>query len=527
MNGFASVITNRRNEMFELFKIEDITLTKIYKPYICIHFRQHQIKPTSIKICASNNCFKHFIIANPQEVIIEDDHLFEPNEEYMVNIENCGYTTCLIIYSFDLPYTIKKLEIYGYAKKGKEYNLEPVFPKAIMKVINKNKTKENDPKDMFQKEFMSAVIPNPDIDFSGSKSEKQDILSIGLNKYRNFVSFYTYGTNGSSILFANPDNYWVSTSNGDKNSFTLLFNHHSVRLTSILIHTPNPNFEKFMLQNFYIYGYNSHVKRYDLILSHKSDKPLESMSTYNFSVNQENQQIFYRMFTFISYSGRFAISYIKLFGDVIKEEDNPPKEKAERSDYSIKYNAMPYIEAFSSKKKIRGLFETAVDIFGPTLKNFVKVKHHPGDDVKYYDIWGARNQSYKSADIDDLITISFYFINHEVYIDKYCIKSFYVRGIDYWCIIGCINADDIGVILDHQCDKKLKNPNSYYCFEIDDYNQRPFKIIRFIGLNGLFGFDSLDFIGKAVPSPRNVLSQEDIDKKYLLPKKVEKMYVGI
>ena len=74
------------------------------------------------------------------------------------------------------------------------------------------------------------------------------------------------------------------------------------------------------------------------------------MSTYNFSVNQENQQIFYRMFTFISYSGRFAISYIKLFGDVIKEEDNPPKEKAERSDYSIKYNAMPYIEALLEKQ---------------------------------------------------------------------------------------------------------------------------------------------------------------------------------
>ena len=65
---------------------------------------------------------------------------------------------------------------------------------------------------------------------------------------------------------------------------------------------------------------------------HMLKKPLESMSTYNFPINQENQQIFYRMLTFISYSGRFAISYIKLFGDVIKEDGNPPNKKAEKND---------------------------------------------------------------------------------------------------------------------------------------------------------------------------------------------------
>ena len=101
----------------------------------------------------------------------------------------------------------------------------------------------------------------------------------------------------------------------------------------------------------------------------------------------------------------------------------------------------------------------------------------------YYDIWGSRNCNYVTAYIDDLITISFYFINHEVYIDEYCIKPFHVKGVDYWLIYDCINADDKGVILDYQTDKKLMDFDSYYHYKIDDYNQKPFKINRFIGLN--------------------------------------------
>ena len=65
-----------------------------------------------------------------------------------------------------------------------------------MEVINGNKPITNDPKDMFQKEFMSAVVLNPDFEFFGIKSAKQDILSIGLRMYRNIVSFYTFRING-------------------------------------------------------------------------------------------------------------------------------------------------------------------------------------------------------------------------------------------------------------------------------------------------------------------------------------------
>lgn len=74
-----------------------------------------------------------------------------------------------------------------------------------------------------------------------------------------------------------------------------MFTHHLVRLTIFLIHTGQKEFENFAPNQFVLYGYNSHVKRWDVI-SDFQGKRLNTNALYGFDVREDNQKIFYRIF---------------------------------------------------------------------------------------------------------------------------------------------------------------------------------------------------------------------------------------
>ena len=54
-------------------------------------------------------------------------------------------------------------------------------------------------------------------------------------------------------------------------------------------------FENFAPNQFVLYGYNSHVKRWDVI-SDFQGKRLNTNALYGFDVREDNQKIFYRIF---------------------------------------------------------------------------------------------------------------------------------------------------------------------------------------------------------------------------------------
>lgn len=140
------------------------------------------------------------------------------------------------------------------------------------------------------------------------------------------------------------------------------------------------------------------------------------MTYYDFNVKEESQQIFYRIFKFYTLSGRFGLSYIRLFGDVINESDELPKNIATNQQITFTYKNMPKIMSIKKDSAVPGIFRKAMRIFGPELNNFVKVVHSPAADIKAYDAWNARNHFYSSIEKNDIITISFYFLHHELFI---------------------------------------------------------------------------------------------------------------
>ena len=112
------------------------------------------------------------------------------------------------------------------------------------------------------------------------------------------------------------------------------------------------------------------------------------------------------------------------------------------------------------------IFRKAMRILGPGLNNFVKVVHSLAADIKAYDAWNARNHFYSSIEKNDIITISFYFLHHEIFISGYKIKPFNL-GLDNWCIVGCRSVDDVGVIIDHQnLDNELYDNLYVWCILI-------------------------------------------------------------
>lgn len=362
----------------------------------------------------------------------------------------------------------------------------------------------------FHDELMSAVVSNPKIEFSADGSSNDDIIALGRKNCKDFIHFFNYGPNGLSILEGNRDNHWVTTPNPEENSFTIMFTHHSVRLTKFQIHTGNKKFEKLVPNQFVLFGFNSRVKRWDAI-SDFQGQSLNADALYSFDVREDNQKIFYRIFRFITLSGQIALAYIKLYGDVMAETDNPPDDAATDGNTLVNYQKKPYFVCLKQEKFTEGLFKTATKIFGPELECFVKVTCKADESSRFYDIWGSRNKSFRSIKSDKPIFICFYFPYHEVFISGYQIQPSQKNSIRSWCIIGCENNDDEGLILDHQDNCSLENEKSFYSWKTKEtYNDKPFRIIRFVGLDGVFSFHCLDFLGKAKPCPSKVLTDKDM-----------------
>ena len=361
----------------------------------------------------------------------------------------------------------------------------------------------------FHNELMSAVISNPKIVFSADGSTNEDIISHAKKNIDNFVRFFNYGTNGISLLDGNKDNNWVSTPNPEENSFTLLFNHHSVRLTKFQIHTGSKKNDKLAPSEFFLYGYNSRLKRWDAILDFQG-KRLEPAALYSFSVRDDNQKIFYRMLRFSSLS-KVALAYIKLFGDVMEEKDAPPEDVARSGSSVINYQKKPYLICPKTEKLTEGILRSAMKIYGPQLNGFVIVTDKSDKSSKYYDLWNARNDPYCSEKSDKPIFVCFYFPYHEVTISAYHIQPSKKGSIKRWCLIGSQTNQEEGVILDHHDNSPLEDKNCFYSYKLGaEFENKPFRILRFVGLEKDFSIQCLDFFGKATPCPSKVLSDKDI-----------------
>lgn len=357
-------------------------------------------------------------------------------------------------------------------------------------------------------EIMSAVDPNPKIVFS-AKDSSEDIIAYGKKKFEDFVRFYNYGTNGMSILEGNGSNNWITTPNPVENAFTILFTHHSIRLTNFQIHTGCNDNEQLAPSQFLLYGYNSHLKRWDIISDFQGQR-LKMKSLYNFDVREDNQKIFYRMFRFITHTGQVSLAYIKLYGDAISESDNAPEDVACKGSTIIKYKTIPSIICQKKDNYQEGIFRTAAKIFGPSLQSFVSVTME-SDESSFYDIWNTRNKPFCSCKSNKPIFICFYFPYHEVSITGYEIQPDHKNSIKNWCIIGCENNNDEGLIIDHQTNCSLENEKSFYSWKTSDKcSDKTFRIIRFVGLDDSFSFRCLDFLGKAIPCPSKVLSEEEM-----------------
>lgn len=57
----------------------------------------------------------------------------------------------------------------------------------------------------------------------------------------------------------------------------------------------------------------------------------------------------------------------------------------------------------------------------------------------------------------------------------------------------------------------MENEKSFYSWKTSDKcSDKTFRIIRFVGLDDSFSFRCLDFLGKAIPCPSKVLSEEEM-----------------
>lgn len=359
----------------------------------------------------------------------------------------------------------------------------------------------------FQKELLSAVVSKPKIAFSCDGSTSEDIISYGRKNVENFVRFYNYGDNGLSLLDGNKDNNWITTPNPEENAFTLLFNRHSVRLTKFQLHTGSKKSDKYAPDNFFLYGYNSRLKRWDVI-SDFQGKRLEPASLYSFDIREDNKKIFYRMLRFSSLS-KVALAYIKLYGDAMEESDAPPEDVARSGGSEISYQKKPVFSCPKTEKFTEGILRTAMKIYGPQLKGFVAVTDKSDKSSKYYDIWNARNNSYSPEKSDKPIFICFYFPYHEVSISAYHIQPTKKGSIKRWCLLGCNSNQEEGLILDHHDNSPLEDKNSFYSFKLSSAEGKTFRILRFVGLEKDFSIQCLDFFGTAKPCAK-VLTDKDI-----------------
>ena len=188
---------------------------------------------------------------------------------------------------------------------------------------------------------MSSGVTNPQIvGHCNDTKSREDIISFGKKNFNDFCTFYNYGPNGQSLLRGDKDNYWETTQGGDYNTFDILFKHHSVRLTHFVFRTAVERHGDRTPNNFYIYGYNSHLRRWDILLERCGDR-LDTESRYLFEIKKEFQNNFYRIIDFTTTTGVVALSYIQLYGDIITENDEPPEDEAKKGSIEIDYENKP------------------------------------------------------------------------------------------------------------------------------------------------------------------------------------------
>lgn len=351
----------------------------------------------------------------------------------------------------------------------------------------------------FNREIISSGVTNPQIVGQwGDTKCHEDIILYGEKNFSDFCTFYNYGPNGKSLLKVDKDNYWETTPNGNYNSFDILFKHHSIRLTHFALRTAVEKHSETTPKNFYIYGYNSHLRRWDILLE-RCGKSLDTESRYVFEIKKEFQNNFYRIIDFSTTTGVVALSYVQLYGDIITENDEPPHDEARKGSIEIDYEKKPSFVCQKGSGYTKGILKTATSFYGPLLINFVDVYAYHDEDSKVYDVWEARDFFFIADKKDGPKFVSIYFPYHEVFISGYQIKPAHTCSIDRWCVIGCQDDDDCGKVLDLQLNEEFDPPNLYYSFKIDNSNKCSFRVIRLVGLTSIVSFDCFDIYGSAIP----------------------------
>lgn len=209
-----------------------------------------------------------------------------------------------------------------------------------------------------------------------------------MRTFKDFVTLYNYGDNGYSILEGDPKNKWKTTTNQYEDSFKVLFKHHSVRLTKFKLKTTEGEHNLTAPDQFYLFGYNTKLKRWDVLLEQLGQQ-LKGDSYYSFDIKEDCKAIPYRMFEFYSLTGTVSLSMIEFFGDLIEDNNPLPVEEARKAVTMIDYTTKPAIYTSIEKedeKFTHGFLRNAMKIYGPRLKNFVRVNCHCRENSFFHEI---------------------------------------------------------------------------------------------------------------------------------------------
>lgn len=492
------------------------------KPIIFLFFHQHKVHLTKIKFSTPtcSGIQNLFIFAGQDhQCIFQTFDSIGSNRDYSLNIdEKAGYFDYIAICNYGNTFKLNNLQLFGFLKKGDSYynNKKPYYEGEGEKIMAKARILMDkhiaDINQKFIKEFKSAILPtNRRIVFSALDPKKDDIIETGQKQFKNFVSFYNYGANGCSLLKQDKDNYWETTENNDENSFKVFFNHHSVRLTKFYIDTPKKATISLPTFDFVIYGYNSRVKRWDMILEYHGDR-LEQPARYGFDVKEEKQNIYYRIFKFISMTGKMSFAYIEMYGDVIEETDEPPDSVGRKSETLINYSNKPsFICLYQEEKWTKGILQTAMNIYGYDLKNFVRVDAFGGKYQKFYDVWNARQFGF-----DTVCSVTIFFPYHEVFVTGYHIKPREVDdGLERWAVTGNHWTDKAGIVIDDHRRKEYHNGLHYMYYDTKEASNYSCRVITLEVYDKIF-IDCFDIFGRVNPVPPSRYLDED-DMKSCVP----------
>lgn len=380
--------------------------------------------------------------------------------------------------------------------------------------------------DEYKKMQNQSIVNNEKIVVSIKDNEYNDIFDVCRKKFNNFVNCWNYGPNGHSIFEHNESNSWTTTSNSGYHEFKIVFNHHTVRLTSFAYCTSmNSNYETGKPIYFSLYGYNNKTNRWKIIFNYPYSGKIGRHLRYSHEIKD---QCFYKVFQFISLSSPLSLSYLQLYGDVKNDETEMPNSVVKSVMTNIEYDETPLIEALDDPNQFcRGIFKKAMEIYGSDLRNFVSIYFHQFEDFQSYDVWGARNECYKSIVYNKPNSLDIHFLEHDIYIKGYQIRNHESPGISSWCVVGCEKPYDTGVVLDYRINAKLDDCNAYYSYEINENNDKPFRTIRFIGLNRQYSFKSIDFYGIAKPGKSKPFTDEELGRSYYYPSKVNELFNSI